>query len=275
MSTSKVEINSGEAQPSQQEQVDALKKDGVNVETMQDEDGNKVQVSTPDIETQNLENQRPEWLPEKFKTAQELSKAYTELEKQFSARQTEEPAKEETKDLSIPKEEATEKSDSFSIDKYQDEYAEKGELSQKSYNDLAKQGLSKDLVDGYIAGQKSIADSQTSQVQEVAGGQQQYGELIAWAGENLSEAEQKSFNDLTETGSIDQIKMAVQGLMTRAGMTKTSVQQEMVQGDVNNVSVEQFNSVQQVTDAMNDPRYEKDPVYRKEVERKLANSSVF
>ena len=57
MSTSKVEINSGEAQPSQQEQVDALKKDGVNVETMQDEDGNKVQVSTPDIETQNLENQ--------------------------------------------------------------------------------------------------------------------------------------------------------------------------------------------------------------------------
>ena len=54
MSTSKVEINSGEAQPSQQEQVDALKKEGVNVETMQDEDGNKVQVSTPDIETQNL-----------------------------------------------------------------------------------------------------------------------------------------------------------------------------------------------------------------------------
>ncbi len=272
MTTSKVEINSGEAQPSQQEQVDALKKEGVNVETMQDEDGNKVQVSTPDIETQNLENQRPEWLPEKFKTAQELSKAYTELEKQFSQRQTEEPAKEEAKDLSIPKEEA---SDSFSVDKYADEYAEKGSLTQKSYDELAKQGLTKDIVDGYIAGQKAIADTQTAQVHEVAGGQQQYGELIDWASKNLSQEEQTAFNDLTSTGSIDQIKMAVQGLMTKAGMTKAPVQQTMFQGDVNNVSVEQFNSVQQVTDAMNDPRYEKDPVYRKEVERKLANSSVF
>ena len=54
MSTSKVEINSGDAQPSQKEQVDALKKEGVNVETMQDNDGNRVEVSTPDIETKIL-----------------------------------------------------------------------------------------------------------------------------------------------------------------------------------------------------------------------------
>ena len=49
----------------------------------------------------------------------------------------------------------------------------------------------------------------------------------------------------------------------------------MVQGDVNNISTEQFNSVAQVTEAMNDKRYETDPIFRKEVERKLANSSVF
>tara|TARA_S200000501_G_scaffold45870_1_gene37107 strand:- start:13227 stop:14042 length:816 start_codon:yes stop_codon:yes gene_type:complete len=271
MTTSKVEINSDTAQPTQQEQVDVLKKEGVNLETMQDANGNRVEVSTPDTQPQGIQNERPEWLPEKFKTAEDLSKAYTELEKQFSQKQSE-PETEEAKDLSIPKEEVSE---NFSIDKYAEEYADKGELSNNSYNELAKQGLSKDLVDGYIAGQKSIADTQTSQIQEVAGGQQQYGELINWASQNLSEAEQQSFNDLTETGSIDQIKLAVQGLMTRAGMTNSPVQQEMLQGDVNNVSVDQFNSVQQVTDAMNDPRYEKDPVFRKEVERKLANSSVF
>ena len=268
MTTSKVEINSDTAQPTQQEQVDVLKKEGVNIETMQDANGNRVEVSTPDTQPQGIQNERPEWLPEKFKTAEDLSKAYTELEKQFSQKQNEPVEQEAT-------EEAEVKSDSFSVDKYANEYAEKGELSNNSYNELAKQGLSKDLVDGYIAGQKSIADTQTSQIQEVAGGQQQYGELINWASQNLSEAEQQSFNDLTETGSIDQIKLAVQGLMTRAGMTNSPVQQEMLQGDVNNVSVDQFNSVQQVTDAMNDPRYEKDPVFRKEVERKLANSSVF
>ena len=67
-----------------------------------------------------------------------MSKAYTELEKQFSTRQTEEPVKEEAKDLSIPKEEA---SDGFSVDKYAEEYADKGELTQKSYDEVAKQGL--------------------------------------------------------------------------------------------------------------------------------------
>ena len=269
MTTSKVEINSDTAQPTQQEQVDVLKKEGVNLETMQDANGNRVEVSTPDTQPQGIQNERPEWLPEKFKTAEDLSKAYTELEKQFSQKQNEPVEEQATEETS------GEVSDNFSVDKYANEYAEKGELSNNSYNELAKQGLSKDLVDGYIAGQKSIADTQTSQIQEVAGGQQQYGELINWASQNLSEAEQQSFNDLTETGSIDQIKLAVQGLMTRAGMTNSPVQQEMLQGDVNNVSVDQFNSVQQVTDAMNDPRYEKDPVFRKEVERKLANSSVF
>jgi len=273
MTTQKVEINSNQAQPTEQEQVDALKKDGVDVNTMQDVDGNKVQVSTPETQSQNL-TQRPEWLPEKFKNAEDLAKAYSELEKQFSGRQTEQPEKtEEAKDLSIPKEQVD---DSFTLDKYTSEYAEKGQLSQKSYDELGQQGLNKDIVDGYIAGQKAIADTQTAQVQQVAGGKEQYGELIDWASKNLTEAEQKSFNDLTETGEIDQIKLAVQGLMTRAGMSNQPVQnQTMVQGDVNTGSVEQFNSVQQVTDAMNDPRYEKDPVFRKEVERKLANSSVF
>ena len=266
--TEKVEINSDVSQPTAQEQVDSLKQQGVNIETMEDTNGNKVEVRTPDTQPQGIQNERPEWLPEKFKSAEDLSKAYTELEKQFSQKQDEPVEQEAT-------EEAQVKSDSFSVDKYANEYAEKGELSNNSYNELAKQGLSKDLVDGYIQGQKSIADTQTSQIQEVAGGQQQYGDLISWASENLSETEQQSFNELTETGSVDQIKLAVQGLMTRAGMTNQPAQTEMFQGEVSNVSGDVFNSVAQVTDAMNDPRYEKDPVYRQEVERKLANSSVF
>ena len=98
---------------------------------------------------------------------------------------------------------------------------------------------------------------------------------MQWASDNLPEAEVKAFNDLTYTGTTEQIKMAVQGLMTKAGVSPNSPQQEMVQGDVNNISTEQFTSVAQVTEAMNDKRYETDPVFRKEVERKLANSSVF
>ena len=268
----KVEINTAEAQPTNEDAIKELKEQGINIETGADEDGNRAIATEPNIDAQTIEDQRPDWLPEKFKSAEELSKAYSELEKQFSGKQ-EEPVNEEVKPegLEIPKDAP---STGFDMGKFADEYADKGELSNNSYNELAKQGLDKGLVDEYIRGQKAIAETQTTQVYETVGGQEKYSELISWAGNNLSEGEQTAFNDLTATGSIDQIKLAVQGLMTKAGMTNQP-QQEMIQGDVNNTAVEQFNSVQQVTEAMNDPRYDKDPVFRKEVERKLGNSSVF
>jgi len=274
MSTEKVEINEAVAQKSTEEQVKELKEQGIDVNTLQSEDGTTIVATEPDTQAQNIENQRPEWLPEKFKNAEDLAKAYSELEKQFSSKK-DEPVKEEaSEDLTIPKEEVK-SPESISLDKYSEEYAEKGVLSEKSYQDLAKQGLPKDLVDGYIEGQKAIADTQSAEIQSVVGGKEQYGELMQWASDNLPEAEVKAFNDLTYTGTTEQIKMAVQGLMTKAGVSPNSPQQEMVQGDVNNISTEQFTSVAQVTEAMNDKRYETDPVFRKEVERKLANSSVF
>jgi hypothetical protein len=271
----KVEINTAEAQPTNEDAIAELKEQGINIETGADADGNRAIATEPNIDAQTIENQRPEWLPEKFKSAEELSKAYSELEKQFSGKQAE-PVNEEVKPegLEIPKDAP---STGFDMGKFADEYADKGELSNNSYNELAKQGLDKGLVDEYIRGQKAIAETHTAQVYNTVGGKEQYAELVDWASKNLTDGEQEGFNDLTATGSIDQVNLAVQGLMTRAGMTNQSQSQpqEMVQGDVNNTSVEQFNSVQQVTEAMNDPRYDKDPVYRKEVERKLGNSSVF
>jgi hypothetical protein len=267
--TDRVEIKPDGNEKTLEQSAEDLKKDGVDVSkdvavNANGETAKLTEIKNKDLQTTSKDEVRPDWLPEKFKSAEELAKAYTGLEKEFSSR-----TKEEVK----PTEEVQEVQDK-GLDKYYSEFAEKGELTDNSYTELAKQGLDKGLVDEYIRGQKAIAETQTTQVYETVGGQEKYSELISWAGNNLSEGEQTAFNDLTATGSIDQIKLAVQGLMTKAGMTNQP-QQEMIQGDVNNTAVEQFNSVQQVTEAMNDPRYDKDPVYRKEVERKLGNSSVF
>ena len=43
-------------------------------------------VPTDQEQTQASEPQRPEWLPEKFKTAEDLAKSYTELEKKITNR---------------------------------------------------------------------------------------------------------------------------------------------------------------------------------------------
>jgi hypothetical protein len=71
------------------------------------------------------------------------------------------------------------------------------------------------------------------------------------------------------------MQLAVRGLMATAGMKQSSVkQQDLFQGDSDFLSVDAFQSIAQVTQAMNDPRYEKDPAYRKEVTDKIARSSV-
>ena len=206
-------------------------------------------------------------MPEKFKSAEELAKAYGELEKKMSAPQQEEQPVESV-------EENTEPEEVQQLDKYYDEFIENNQLSEKSYEELDAMGLSKDLVDGYIAGQKALADNDVSEVQKVVGGQDNYAQLLDWSAKNLSQAEKDAFNNTIDNGSTEQVKMAVQGLMGRAGMSADNPQQNMFEGSVDNTNTDVFGSVAQVTEAMNDPRYSKDPAYRKEVEDKLARSSV-
>ena len=186
------------------------------------------------------------------------------MEKEFSTRPKEEakPA-EETKAEEAPQQ---------GLDKYYEEYAEKGELAETSYSELAKLGLDKTLVDSYIEGQNLISDTNTKQIQDIAGGKEEYTELVNWATDNLSDAEVKVFNDMVEGGDIETAKFAVQGLMSKAGANPK--QPSLFEGTSDVVSKDAFASVAQVTEAMNDPRYETDPAYRRQVEEKIGRSTV-
>ena len=82
------------------------------------------------------------------------------------------------------------------------------------------------------------------------------------------------FNSTLDNGSLEQVKLAVSAIAGRAGVSATE-QPQMIEGDTNPSNPEVFESVAQVTEAMNNPKYESDPAYRKQVEEKLAKSSVF
>jgi len=275
MSTDRVEIKPDipkETRTLEQSAEDLKKNDGIDVSkdsavnangetaTLTENKQEDLQKSSEDV----AKEQRPDWLPEKFKNAEELSKAYTELEKQFSGRQKEETKPEEVK------QEVQQKG----LEKFYTEFAEKGELSENSYAELAKQGLDKGLVDSYIEGQKLVAETNTKNIQSVAGGSEKYQELVNWASKNLSKAEQDVFNNMVDSGDVEQAKFAVQGLMTKAGATYNPNQPELFEGTSDVTSPDAYQSVSQVTDAMNDPRYEKDPAFRREVEQKIARSKV-
>ena len=155
MSSERYEINSDQTQnvsleeQAKQQTVNATSENDANVEVRSNDNTNK---STDEV--------RQEWLPEKFGNAEELAKSYSELEKKFSTG--------DKKEQQPEVKEETNKTNN-SLEPYYKEFADAGTLSEKSYTDLAKMGLDKNLVDGYIAGQKAIAEAEVKQVQSIVG----------------------------------------------------------------------------------------------------------
>ena len=210
-----------------------------------------------------VQEERPEWLPEKFGSAEEMAKAYGELETKLG--QPKEEAVEEAT------EEATEVNYETAVNNASAEYAEKGELSEETYKSLEGQGLSKLMVDNYIAGQQAIAIQNQMEITKDIGGAEEYQKMSTWAGEALSDEDLQAYNETVENGSVAQAKFAIKSLYREyqeAGAPK------LAQGSVNGTGVPPFKSRQQVTEAMRDKRYDRDPAYREEVLARLARSNV-
>jgi len=87
MSTDRLEINPDTDEKSLEQSAEDLKNVGVDVskDVAVNADGETAKLTDIKEETQTTE-ERPEWLPEKFKNAEDLAKAYGELEKQFSTK---------------------------------------------------------------------------------------------------------------------------------------------------------------------------------------------
>ena len=209
--------------------------------------------------------ERPSWLPEKFNSAEEMAKSYTELEKAYSSEKT-------AVDTATEQQKVAEEATGLSLDPYYKEYADNGNLSEKSYTDLQGKGLSKELIDSYIAGQQAIADSQLTQIYNAAGGKQNYDEVVKWASENLPANEIATFNKIVETGSNEEAILAAQGLKARmdnvVGQTPT-----LVKGGISPTE-NAYQSTAEIISAINDPRYQVDTAYRKNVEEKIKRSNA-
>lgn len=230
--------------------------------------------------SQQVGSDRPEWLPEKFKSAEDMAQAYSELEKKMSSGEKEETVKEEVED-EVPdsKAEATEVKDvldkaGLEFDSFQSEYNELGGLSEKSYKDLEDAGFSRNLVDSWIQGQQALANDFSEQVYNSVGGEDSYNEMIAWASQTLPASEIEAYNAAVEGGDMNLTRLAVNGLNARY-RAEVGSEPKLMQGETTGTSGGQFNSAAELTAAMRDARYQTDPAYRKSVADKLSRSNVF
>ncbi len=223
---------------------------------------------------------RPKWLPEKFKSPEDMAKAYAELESKIG--QPAEPKADDTPpaDTPAPADATTDDAEKalsergLDLSKFSNEFSEKGELTPESYAELEKAGLTKDIVDQYIEGQKARASQYESSVKSEVGGDENYNQMVTWAKSNMAPDEIAAFNNAVSSGDVNQAKLAVLGLATRYSSANGSDPKRTIGGGKAGAQ-DAFESTAQLTEAMRDPRYKSDPAYRAAVQNKLSRSTVF
>ena len=235
-------------------------------------------------ETQSTQS-KPEGLPEKFNSVEDLAKSYAELEKKLGGQSQE--TKEEVDPVAKAQPKTETKTDNSKLDiaekavsdagldmsSLQQEYSEKGELDAKSYEALEKVGITKQYVDNYIAGQEAIANQQATEIKQTVGGEETYQEMVDWASKNMTEGEKQAYNKAVNSGDMDTVKLAVNALKGQYERAN-GVEPNLVEGKAQPSQEQGFQSWAQVTEAMADPRYAKDMAYQNEVKNKLANSNL-
>ena len=111
----------------------------------------------------------------------------------------------------------------------------------------------------------------------MAGGEEGYAQMTAWAATNLESAEIEAFDRIVNSGDRGLIRLAVSGLVSKyreaEGAAPNLVTGRASAGNRRDDDV--FNSVEEVKAAMRDPRYGKDPAYTRAVELRVSRSRVF
>ena len=231
---------------------------------------------------EKLVEQQEQLLAGKYKNAQELEKAYIELQGKLGEKGTEET---ETASAEETSEEPKLSTGAALITDAQKEYYDNGnKLSEETMAKFSEMS-SADLLQAYIeinannpqqaeeAQAADITEAQISDIKKSAGGEQAYANVVNWAKGNLDKGQVNAFDEVVNTGSVAAIKLAVAGLKAQYD-NANGVEGRMVTGKAPTNSGDIYRSQAELVAAMNDPRYDRDPAYRQDVIEKLDRSNL-
>ena len=184
---------------------------------------------------EQLAQQQEQLLAGKYENAQELERAYLELQSKLGQDQEEsEEESEEVEEQEVDEEEVEESDD-------EEEY--------------------------------EITDQDIEALQNVVGGSEQYGQIIDWAKDNLSEQEISMYDHVMESNDPIAMFFAIRAL-GNSYENAVGVDGELLTGTASSTPQDVFRSQAEVVQAMSDPRYDSDPAYRRDVFEKLERSPV-
>ena len=154
------------------------------------------------------------------------------------------------------------------------EYDKNGELSADSLAALEKAGYPQSVVDAYLNGLQATADRFVSNVKAMAGGDTGYKELTEYI-KTQPQGTIDAFNAAIQTGNMGQIQLAIAGLKAQMTTKFGTANRTIMAGQAGAGTPAGYTSSAQMTKDMSDPRYQNDPVFTKEVMRKIQYATFF
>jgi hypothetical protein len=209
----------------------------------------------------------------KYKNAEELESAYIELQKKLGSSDDDAPAEE------AESEDAPEDTTSFldeiweqSQSEYKEETLEK--LRGMDPTELANMYLEyRNEASKQAPQPRAMPEQVVTQLKGIVGGDANYKNMTTWASTNLSKEEISMFDQVMDGGDPNAAFFAINSLAQRY-QDAVGFDGKMLTGKASTSSKAGFRSQAEMIEAMQDPRYDRDPAYRQEVMQKLESSDV-
>lgn len=247
--------------------------------------GIEIPATGPEAPAPAPTNERPAWLPENFKSPEDLAKSYKEAQAELTRLKQGTATAEQAapasnadgqqstteapkNDLTIDQAAANAVSNAgLDVEKLSAEFFAEGKLKDESYEALSKVGLSREVVDDYIRLKQGEAASVRAEVLTIAGGEEGFQQMIMWAASNYADAD--TYNKMITSGDPSQMRMAMTALKT-AYVSANGQDPKLLMGNGQTPAGATYrNDLEMVAD-MQKPEYRTDPAFRAEVEEKVA-----
>ena len=249
---------------------------------------------------EDMQREQSELLAGKYKDAEELERAYIELQKKMGEGESAEPeSTDEPQSVSDTYNEDGSVNYSTAKERYGDELGDifeaseidpwkmnetfmvKGTLDEVQFKDLEDAGIPRHAVESYLSGlynstwgsqPETLTERDVAEMYDLAGGKATYDSMSEWAASNLSQEDIKAFDEVTNTGNKAAVRFAVKALMGQFEDAQGKTP-ELVTGK-NARAGQTYRSMAEVVRDMESPQYEKDEAYRFDVMRKLERSNL-
>jgi hypothetical protein len=156
------------------------------------------------------------------------------------------------------------------------EYQEaEGKLSPQTLKLLESKGITEDLVQTFIDGQKARAQVLRSELAQSVGGDETLSAVLQWAATGLNPEEVQTYNALLKSPDVAAQKVALMALKGRMdadlGTEGTRVNAEGVPGTR---GIEPIGSNAELVSLMRSKEYKTDPAFRAKVTQRLKVSTL-